>query len=498
MTMHNLLLLVNFSKMVRVYKKKSKRAEYGSETMKKALKKLADGSSMRATSKEFGIPPRTLRRHRDGKVKVPGVINLGSYTVLPEDVEEELYNHIVYMENSLYGLRPSDVRRLAYELAEAKHLKHPFNKETKMAGEDWLRGFFQRFKELSIRSPTATNISRAVGFNRVKVNEFFDVYKHVLALHEFRASDVYNMDESGIQNVQKPQKICATKGARHVGKMTSGERGFTVTVICAFNGAGAYIPPMIIFPRVRMLPVLMRGAPVDAIGGVSKSGWTDANLFITWLKHFQKIVNASNENPKIIILDGHHSHKTLEAVTFCRANGIYLITLPPHCTHRMQPLDVNYFKSLKHNYTNQCDNWMTTHHGKRISQYEMAAIFGRAYIRASTPDKGVKGFEKCGIWPYNPEAFTEDDFLATKLTGQFIPANRFVYVLNPDLVFILHFTITQSSIHLSLNTDIEGTASSQDDDLTAPIEDEDLTARAQDEDLTVPTQDEDLIAPTLS
>ena len=30
MTMHNLLLLVNFSKMVRVYKKKSKRAEYGS------------------------------------------------------------------------------------------------------------------------------------------------------------------------------------------------------------------------------------------------------------------------------------------------------------------------------------------------------------------------------------------------------------------------------------------------------------------------------------
>ena len=77
MTMHNLLLLVNFSKMVRVYKKKSKRAEYGSETMKKALKKLADGSSMRATSKEFGIPPRTLRRHRDGKVKVPGVINLG-------------------------------------------------------------------------------------------------------------------------------------------------------------------------------------------------------------------------------------------------------------------------------------------------------------------------------------------------------------------------------------------------------------------------------------
>ena len=162
---------------------------------------------MRATSKEFGIPPRTLRRHRDGKMKVPGIINLGSYRVLREDVEEEFYNYIVYMEKSLNGLRPSDVRRLTYELAEAKHLKHPLNKETKMAGEDWLRRFFQRFKKLSIRSPTATNISRAVGFNRVKVIKFFDVSKHVLALHKFTASDVYNMDESGIQNVQKPQRL---------------------------------------------------------------------------------------------------------------------------------------------------------------------------------------------------------------------------------------------------------------------------------------------------
>ena len=43
------------------------------------------------------------------------------------------------------------------------------------------------------------------------------------------------MDETGISNVHKPANIVATKGARAVGKMTSGEKGKTVTVICATN-----------------------------------------------------------------------------------------------------------------------------------------------------------------------------------------------------------------------------------------------------------------------
>jgi hypothetical protein len=51
------------------------------------------------------------------------------------------------------------------------------------------------------------------------------------------------MDETGITNVQKPGKIVSTKGVRQVSRMTSGERGSTVTVICAMSAAGVYLPP---------------------------------------------------------------------------------------------------------------------------------------------------------------------------------------------------------------------------------------------------------------
>ena len=57
------------------------------------------------------------------------------------------------------------------------------------------------------------------------------------------------MDETGVSNVHKPVNIIATKGARSVGKITSGERGKTVTVICAMNAAGTFVPPTFIYAR---------------------------------------------------------------------------------------------------------------------------------------------------------------------------------------------------------------------------------------------------------
>lgn len=160
------------------------------------------------------------------------------------------------------------------------------------------------------------------------------------------------MDESGITNVQKPGKIIATKGQRQIAKMTSAERGTTVTVVCSMNASGSYIPPMLIFPRKKMAEGLMKGAPTGAIGAVSDNGWTDCTLFIKWLKHFAATTKSSKSNPQLVILDGHHSHKTLAAVDFARENGITLLTLPPHCTHKLQPLD----RTVKSNYNRAADN----------------------------------------------------------------------------------------------------------------------------------------------
>ena len=269
-----------------------------------------------------------------------------------------------------------------------------------------------------------TSISRAVAFNMPKVNEFFYVYSALLKSQTFVPSRVWNMDETGVSTVQRPTKIVAIKGIRTVGKMTSGERGTTVTVVCAFSAAGSYLPPMFIYPRKRMLAQLLTGAPPQSIGCKSDSGWTDASLFLDWLKHFASFTCCSKDNPHVVILDGHHSHKTLAAVNFAREKGIHLLTLPPHSTHKLQPLDVTFFKSLKSPYNRNADSWMVANPGKRISVYEIATIFGKAYLQTATPDKPIRGFEVTGIWPYNNTIFKPEDFAAANVTEEDMPITR--------------------------------------------------------------------------
>ncbi|XP_004210503.2 uncharacterized protein LOC101238032 [Hydra vulgaris] len=150
-------------------------------------------------------------------------------------------------------------------------LKNSFNNESKMAGKDWLQGFMSRNPQLSIRTPQATSVSRAVGFNKPKLNQFFSVYKSLFEEHKFSAKQLWNMDETGITNVHKPGKITATKGKRQVSKITSGERGATVTVVCAMSASGVYVPLLFIFPRKRMTDRLAFGAPSGSIVRVSYS-----------------------------------------------------------------------------------------------------------------------------------------------------------------------------------------------------------------------------------
>ena len=93
-----------------------------------------------------------------------------------------------------------------------------------------------------LRTPQGTILARAVAFNKNKVQQFFHVYRG-LETHPFTPARVWNKDETGITNVQKPGKIVATKGVRQVRKMTSEERGAIVTVLCAVSAAGhVHIP----------------------------------------------------------------------------------------------------------------------------------------------------------------------------------------------------------------------------------------------------------------
>jgi hypothetical protein len=46
-------------------------------------------------------------------------------------------------------------------------------------------------------------------------------------------------------------------------------------------------------------------------------------------------------------MDGHGSHITADAIAYCMEHAVYLLVLPPHTSHMLQPLDVSVFSALK-------------------------------------------------------------------------------------------------------------------------------------------------------
>lgn len=73
----------------------------------------------------------------------------------------------------------------------------------------------------------------------------------------------------------------------------------------------------------------------------------------------------------------------------------------------MQPLDFTYFGPLKTAYNRECDLYMTSNVGRRITQYEVVEIFTKAFNRISNIEKAANGFRAAGIWPLDTTKFDE-------------------------------------------------------------------------------------------
>ena len=103
-------------------------------------------------------------------------------------------------------------------------------------------------------------------------------------------------------------------------------------------------------------------------------------------------------------------------INIAEENGLNSLTFPPHCSHRLQPLDICLFGPFKTFYYRFCDSWMMSNSGQLISIYEVAELAGSAFVKAFNPENITSAFKISGIFPYNSDIFTDDMFLPASVT----------------------------------------------------------------------------------
>ncbi|KAK7990486.1 transposase [Apiospora arundinis] len=84
----------------------------------------------------------------------------------------------------------------------------------------------------------------------------------------------------------------------------------------------------------------------------SPNGWTSHELALVWLREIF-IPESAPEDPEqwhLLILDGHSSHTTDEFMITCLDHKIWVLYLPAHTSHILQPLDLGLFYILKRRF----------------------------------------------------------------------------------------------------------------------------------------------------
>ncbi|KAK3744950.1 hypothetical protein RRG08_048346 [Elysia crispata] len=288
-----------------------------------------------------------------------------------------------------------------------------------LAGQDWWLKFAERH-QLTLRAPESTSLARASAFNKPVVNKFFSNLAKVMDEHKFSPNQIFNCDETGLTTVQKPKAVVAKRGTKQVGSITSQERGELVTVMYAVSASGNSIPPMMIFPRVNYRDHFIRGAPPGTIGCANPSGWMTKGLFIKFLDHLIQQTNCSVDRKVLLVMDNHETHMSLEAVDLARANGIIMLTIPPHTSHRLQPLDRTVYGPLKTAYNIAMDSWMRSNPGKNVTIYDIPELLRIAHNEALTPKNISSGFACTGIFPFNQTVFSDTDFAPSATTDNIV------------------------------------------------------------------------------
>ena len=350
--------------------------------------------SLRRAEAVYKVPKTTIRRRRDGK---PSRRDCEPNSKSLTKLEEEVIVQRILDEN-LRGVPPSKlhVRDIADRLLRDRGVKS--------VGKNWVDRFIQRTPELRTRWSRPYDRQRALCEDPAIIEPWFMLVQNMKAKYGIIDDDMYNFDESGFLMGKISSQLVVT-GIDKPGKakkLQPGDREWT-TLIQGVSAIGRVIPPFLIFAgKVLISNWFTEDLPRNWVIQVSPTGWTNNDLALAWLEHFDMHARPVGAY-RLLIIDDHESHCSIDFQDRCKEKKIIALCMPPHSSHLLQPLDVACFSPLKRAYGDEISALARDriHH---INKQTFLPAFKVAFKKAFTRENACAGFRGAGLCPHDPQA----------------------------------------------------------------------------------------------
>lgn len=283
--------------------------------------------SRRAAAKIYDVPESTLRDRMNGRT--PKADSRPATQNLAEIEEDVIVQYILDLDSRGFPPSIEDVRAMAdYILA---------SRGARRVGKLWSNRFIKRREELRTRFSRAYDFQRALCEDPQLVSEWFGLFSNMRAKYGIQDCDLYNFDETGFMMGMVCSSMVVTRADRHgKGKaIQPGNREWATAITCV-SGDGFDVPPFLLVQgRCHLANWYTEGGLPDSWPvKPTSNGWTDNDTGLDWIKHFEKHTTARTKGGyRMLVLDGHESHQSVEFEEFCKAHNIITICLPPHSSH---------------------------------------------------------------------------------------------------------------------------------------------------------------------
>ena len=368
------------------------------ESLQQAIQGLQDGvfTAIRAAARAYNVPESTLRDRLRGTKN--HVIAAQHQQLLAPSQEEFLAEWI--LEEAARGFPPSHprVREMAQRIIR-------MNGRSGCVGQSWIRNFLRRNPRVASVTGRKLEAIRAESASVEEVRKFLELYERTVRLYNIKPSNTYNMDETGIAlGVCTNTKVLASSKKKKAYKKTPENREWVSNLEC-FSAEGRVLTPVTIFKGVHLQTSWFPSESIPAwYYTTSENGWTSNAIGLEWLKRiFLPSTTPPRGEWRLLILDGHGSHVTVEFSLTAKLSRVQLLFLPAHSSHILQPADLAPFSVLKSQYRREIEELATIDDAAPVKKERFIRAYAKAREEAFTERVIRAGWRATGIYPYNPE-----------------------------------------------------------------------------------------------